>query len=47
MVSIIIIENTKNNQISMFGFSVSINTTTKGVPVCQVISLDFGWIHWS
>jgi hypothetical protein len=22
-------------------------TKTKGVPICQVISLDFEWIHWS
>jgi hypothetical protein len=25
----------------------SIDITTKGVPICQVISLDFEWIHWS
>jgi hypothetical protein len=26
--------------------TLPINTTTKGVHVCQVISLDVEWIHW-
>jgi hypothetical protein len=24
----------------------NVDTTTKGVPIHQVISLDFEWIHW-
>jgi hypothetical protein len=32
--------------IFVFWIIAYVNTTTKGVPVCQVISLDFEWFHW-